>query len=331
MRTVFIGSTQRGFLTLQAMLDAGVEVVGVLSLAQHAHEKERYEAAIRDLAQAYGIALRETKLAREPELAAWVRSLDAETAVAVGVRVLLPERLHSLFRKGCWAVHDSLLPEYRGFAPLNWALINGEQTTGATLFKVSSNLDEGDILLQETVPIGDDETAPEVYGKICEATLRMVVRGCELLRAGNPPSRRQDHGMATFTCSRAPADGLIDWTCPTRAIFNLIRALTFPYPGAFSYHEGMQFYVLTALRIAAPPRYVGHIPGHVVQILPTGGVDVLTGDGVLRITEVSTDGATARKPAELIRSVRTKLGIDPVDITTRLAKLEAALATNTTR
>ena len=325
MRTLFIGSTRRGYLTLQAMLDAGVNVVGVLSLQQHAHEKETYETAIRELAETRGIALRETKLAREPELAAWARSIDAEAAFAVGVRVLLPVTLYSLFPKGCWAVHDSLLPEYRGFAPLNWALINGEQTTGVTLFQVSRAMDEGDILLQERVPIAEEETAPGLYAKICEATLRVVVKGCELLRSGVPQLCRQDHDAATFTCSRAPTDGFIDWTLPTQSVFNLIRALTFPYPGAFTYHNGTQLQVLAAQRIAEPPRYVGRIPGHVIQILHTGEVDVLTGDGILRIMEVSTDGETARKPAELIRSVRTRLGINPVELINRLARLEAAL------
>ena len=329
MKTLFIGSTRRGFLTLQAMLEAGVQVVGVMSLTQHAHERERYEDAMRELAQTRGIALRETKLAREPELIAWVRSLDAEAAVAVGVRVLLPEGVYSAFPKGCWAVHDSLLPEYRGFAPLNWALINGERTTGVTLFQVSPQMDEGDILLQEALAIGDDDAAPEVYEQVCAATLRVVVQGCALLRAGLPPLRRQEHARATFTCSRAPGNGLIDWNQPTHVIFNLIRALTFPYPGAFTYLEGAQLYLVAAHRVSEPPCYVGRIPGHVVQILSTGEVDVLTGDGVLRIAEVSTDGESKRPPAELIRSVRTKLGIDTVELVTRLAKLEAALAAGT--
>ena len=313
MRTLFIGSTRRGFLTLQALLDVAEAVVGVVNLAQHEHETERYEAPIRQLAERRRLALREAKSLQSPDLVAWARDeLGAEVAFAVGVRVLMPKALYSAFPRDCWGVHDSLLPAYRGFAPLNWAIINGETETGVSLFRVGEGVDTGDILVQRRVPIGPVETAPEVYEKICAATVEAVREGHRLLRDGVARPTPQDHGRATHTCSRTPADGLIDWRQSTAAIFNLVRALTFPYPGAFSHLHGRPLYILAAEPVADAPVYVGRIPGRVVKVGTAGDVEVLTGDGVLRLREISIDGTTRRKPAEVIRSVREVLGPEPV-------------------
>jgi methionyl-tRNA formyltransferase len=309
MKSLFIGSTRRGFLTLKALLEVGFPVGGVVSLAQHEHETERHEAAIRQLAESHGLALREAKSLQNPDLVTWVRDeLGAEVAFAVGVRVLLPATLYTAFPQGCWGVHDSLLPAYRGFAPLNWAIINGETETGVSLFRVGDGVDTGDVLLQRRVPIGPAETAPEVYEKVCAATIAVVLEGYRLLRDHAAHPKPQDHSRATHTCSRKPADGLIDWSRPTRSIFNLIRALTFPYPGAYTHLAGRLLYILSAEPVADAPLYVGRIPGRVVAVGPEGTVEVLTGDGVLRLHEISTDGITRRKPGEIIRSVRERLG-----------------------
>jgi methionyl-tRNA formyltransferase len=311
MRVLFIGGTRRGYLTLQAMLDAGLQVAGVLSLRQDEHEMARYEAAIRELAAARALPLRESRNARDPALVVWAgQELRAETAMAVGVRVMLPAPFFSAFARGCWAVHDSLLPKYRGFAPLNWAIINDEAETGVTLFRVSEAMDAGDVLLQRAISIGREEAAPQVYERVCAATCEVVVQGCRLLSTGEAALQRQDPRDATYTCSRTPADGWIDWSAPTRSVFNLIRALTFPYPGAFTNHEGRRLFLLAAQEIPAPLRYVGRIPGRVVALHADGAVDVLTGDGVLRVLEVSFGGDTRLKAAQVIRSVRTRLGLD---------------------
>jgi methionyl-tRNA formyltransferase len=236
--------------------------------------------------------------------------------------VLLPEEFYSAFPKGCWAVHDSLLPEYRGFAPLNWAILNDEGETGVTVFQVSEKMDGGDILLQRRIPIGADETAPQLYGRVCESTNEVVLEAYKLLSQGRGSPRAQEYRAGSFTASRTPADGLIDWAQTTSQIYNLIRALTFPYPGAFTFLQGRRLFVLSAKPKPEAPRYAGRIPGRVVQIHPGVGVDVLTGDGVLRIIEVSTDGASRLNAASLIRSVRVRLGLDIADLATRLARLE---------
>lgn len=322
MKTLFIGGTRRGYLALQALIESGADVVGVLSLTQDDHEREHYEEPIRALAQGRGLPIRETKLMRDNTLDGWARELQAEVAFAVGVRVRLPASFYSIFPRGCWAVHDSLLPEYRGFAPLNWAIINDEHETGATLFQVSEIMDGGDILLRQPVPIGPNETAPQLYEKICAATVELVRQGHESLRRGEGTPRPQNHAAGSCTASRTPADGLIDWNQSARRIFNLVRALTFPYPGAFTYHQNRRLFILSAEELISSTKWVGRIPGRVINLVPNTGVDVLTEDGVLRVREVSTDGLTRQCAADVIKSVRVKLGLDPIELNDRLLQLE---------
>lgn len=323
MKILFLGSTRRGLLVLKGMLDAGMQVVGILSLMQDAHEQDRCEAEIGVLASGHGIPIRETKFLRDEAIIAWAtREVGADVAIAVGVRILLPASVYDAFPLGCWAGHDSLLPQYRGFAPLNWVLINDEVETGVTLFRVSAAMDEGEILLQRRLAIGRSETAPQLYERICAATVAVVVEGLAQLGAGEVRAVPQSASEGSLAASRSPGDGMIDWTQPTRRIFNLIRALTFPYPGAFTFHQGKRIFVLSADERPETIPWVGRIPGRVVQVVPGSGVDVLTGDGVLRIGEISVDGTTRQSAADVVKSVRSKLGLDVLDLVDRLARLE---------
>lgn len=326
MRVAFIGSTKRGYETLKALLEAGVDVVGVVSLAQHAHEAERFEAAIADLTDQYAVPRIDTKWMKDRDYAALLADeWQADVVFIVGCRVLIPQAEYEAPRLGSLAVHDSLLPEYRGFAPLNWAILNGEDHTGVTLFYLSEAMDDGDIVLQQAVPIGPDETAPQVYEKVCQATVDVVLDGHARLLAGNAPRIPQVVGAGSYTCSRTPLDGCVDWTRSTAEIYNLIRALTQPYPGAYTYYKGRKLMVWAA-KPAAAVEYVGRIPGRVVGLSSAEGwVDVLTGDGILRLTQVQLEGEEPVCPASVIKSVRVSLGLHPVELLERIRELEARL------
>ncbi len=322
MKVLFLGGTKRGFQTLQALMNAGAEVCGVLSLAQDDHEQERYEGPIRALAQRHRLPLREMKFVRDEEVTRWAKHTGAAAAIGVGVRILLPPHFYAAFPLGCWGVHDSLLPEYRGFAPLNWSIINDEPRTGVTVFRISERMDGGEILLQREVPIGRTDAAPEVYERVCAATIEVVLDAYRRLKDGTAAPKPQDYTAGSFTCARTPVDGEIDWALPTRRIYNLVRALAFPYPGAYTHYRGQRLFVLEALEIESPPRYRGRIPGRVVRLLAGQGVDVLTGDGVLRVIRVSTDGRESRPADDVIRSVKLSLGLRLRDLEERLAEIE---------
>ena len=327
---LFIGGTKRGYRVLRALIEAGHRVVQVLSLRQDAHEVERYEEPIRALAADHGIPLFETKYFGETEVAAYLAtpSAAADIAFGVGCRVLLPASIYARPRLGSLAVHDSLLPEYRGFAPLNWAIMNGETETGVTMFFVDETLDGGDITASRSVPIGRDATAPEVYELLCDATEQVVLEACAMLQSGATlPRTAQDYAAGSFTCSRTPDDGWIDWARPALEIHDMIRGLTYPYPGAFTSFEGKRLTIWRAQYHPAFRRYSGRVPGRVVALSRQDGwVDVLTGDSAVRLHEVERAGGQRTRAVDVLGSVRATLGMSPAQMARRVEELEAEVA-----
>jgi len=328
MRTLFIGGTKRGYQTLRALIEHGANIAGILSLRQDEHERERYEAHMRALAAEHQIPLRETKFLKKADFARWVvHDIRPDLAIVVGCRIMLPKSIWGAPPRGTLAVHDSLLPAYRGFAPLNWSIINGENHTGVTLFHINESMDAGDIVAQRKVPIGPGDTAPEVYERVCAATVGMVIDAYPRLADGSARAIPQDESTATFTCSRTPLDGLIDWHADTQSISCKVRALTNPYPGAFTYLDGRRLTIWRAEPLSGAPGYVGRIPGRVVGVhAAQGHVDVLTRDGVLRIFEVELAGGGTTSAAAVITSVKATLGLRTSDLLARIEVLEAQLA-----
>ena len=146
----------------------------------------------------------------------------------------LPEEILRLPRLGAYNTHGSLLPKYRGRAPVNWAVLKGETKTGATLHLMTSKPDAGDIVDQEEVEIGPDDTAIVVQRRVTQASVQILERRLEELKAGTAPRRPQEESAATTFGRRRPEDGRIDWTRSALEVHNLVRAVTHPYPGAFT-------------------------------------------------------------------------------------------------
>lgn len=236
---------------------------------------------------------------------------------------ILPSRV--LSRSRFVNVHYAPLPEYRGRANVNWAVINDEPETAITIHVMAPGLDAGNILYQQRIPIGADDTVRELYIRLNE--VQREVLGETVARyisgyAGEP----QDETAATYGCTRVPGDGEINWSDSTRRIYALIRALAPPYPGAHTYLSARRVTILRAAPLANAPRYVGRIPGRVVgRSSKNGHVDVLTGDGVLRIHEVMTADSIAAPAAVFIESTRQTLGLRTADLLARIEALESRL------
>jgi len=236
---------------------------------------------------------------------------------------ILPSRV--LHRCRFVNVHYAPLPEYRGRANVNWAIINGEPEAAITVHVIAPGLDAGNILYQQRVAIDDDDTVADLYGKLNEVqrevlgdTVANYISGYE----GIP----QDESAATYGCTRVPDDGEINWSDSTRQIYALIRALAPPYPGAHTYLGARRITILRAAPVANAPRYVGRIPGRVIgRSSKNGHVDVLTGDGVLRIHEVMTGDSIAAPAAAFIESTRQTLGLRTADLLARIEALESRL------
>ncbi len=328
MKTLFIGSTKRGYLTLKALLEKKITVVGIISLEQDKHEVERYEAPIRELAAAHRVPIWETKWMKDRDYAGIIRNeLKPDIALVVGCRILLPTEVYTIPPRGSLAVHDSFLPEYRGFAPLNWSIINGENHTGVSLFHLTEETDGGDIVARKKIPFGKDETAIQVYERVITETVDMVLKAWPLLAKNKARRLKQNYQTGSITCSRTPPDGCIDWNKSTKEIYDLVRALTKPYPGAYTFFGGKKLMVWGAKPGPKKPVYVGRIPGRVVGVSAENGhIDVLTCDGVLRITEVQVEGAETSLPAsQVIKSVKATLGLNPMELLEEIRRLSALL------
>lgn len=324
MRVLFLGSTKRGFLVLKSLASSGADIVGVISFSQHAHETARYEEEIRRLASSRGLPVYETKNLKERDYAEIIsRLLKPDIAFVVGCRIMIPEKIYRIPPMGTLAVHDSLLPEYRGSAPTNWAIINGKTSTGVTLFYLSETMDAGDIIAQKKVPIGTNDTADAVYDRVCSATVDIILKALPLLSAGKAPRKTQNSLSATYVCARNPEDGLIDWSRPARDIYNLIRGLAYPYPGAYTHQNLRKLWIWKAALPKNPAEFAGRIPGRVVAVSSADGfIDVLAGDGVVRVLEVQPEGGERMPAAAAVKSIRAKFGLSLDELSARLRALE---------
>lgn len=206
--------------------------------------------------------------------------LKPDCVVVSSYNRVLPARIVSKCR--FVNVHYSLLPRYRGRANVNWAIINGEPQTGISIHQIVPGLDAGNILFQQPVDIEPEDNATTLYDKL-NSIQRQRLGATVLAHLRGDPGRLQDESQATYACTRGPADGEIDWTAPTERIHNLIRALTPPFPGAFSYLNGKPLLIWKSVIPGSVPRYVGRVPGRVSLVSKSDGfADILTGDGVLR-------------------------------------------------
>jgi len=257
-------------------------------------------------------------------LDALVSELQPACVVVSSFDRILPAAL--IARSRFVNVHYAPLPQYRGRANVNWALINGEQQAGISIHTIVPGLDAGNILYQQTIPIHDRDTVGDLYDRLNAIQRQELGRTVQRFLDGDAGAP-QDEREATYGCTRLPEDGEIDWAAPTAAIDRLVRALTPPYPGAFTYLDRRSLRVWRAEPVRDAPRYVGRIPGRVVGCSKRYGfADVLTGDGVLRLHEVQLAGADRVCAAEVITSTRTTLGLRPSDLLRRIDELEARLA-----
>jgi methionyl-tRNA formyltransferase len=256
-----------------------------------------------------------------PNMITW----DRPTAVVISSfnRILPPDVLNlSRFIN----VHFSPLPRYRGRANVNWAVVNGERTAAITIHMVTSELDSGNILFQEEIPVEPGDTATSLYDRLNAIQEREL--GFAVIRAvAGDVGVPQDHRKATYGCARIPDDGEIIWGLPTAVITQLIRALTPPFPGAFTHLESRRLIIARAAPCPDAPAYAGRVPGRVVGRSPAWGwVDVLTGDGVLRIFEVMSTAGIISPAARHIRSTRVTLGLSRLDLLRRINALEERVA-----
>jgi methionyl-tRNA formyltransferase len=297
MRVVMFGFQTWGHRTLQALLDSHHDVAMVVTHPKSDHAYERiWSDSVADLAEERGVPVLLRNRPDDPDLLRRLAEAEPDVIVATNWRTWIPPRIFNFPRHGTLNVHDSLLPAYAGFAPVIWALINGEKEVGVTAHMMDERLDAGDIVLQRAVPVEPADTATTLFYKTLELFGPITVDGLDLIAAGKTDWIPQDRSQASFFHKRSVEDSRIDWTWPAQDIANLVRALSDPYPNAFTFHRGERVRVLAA---SVSERRYGGTPGRIF---------IREGDGVVIVA--GADARTGRNPGLVIEKVRTEDGAD---------------------
>ena len=291
---VFFGTPEFAQPILDALERAGRMPLAVVSQPDRPQGRglERKPTPVKCWAQAHGVAVFQPEKMKDPEFLEQMRSINPEIALVVAFGQLIPKSLLEQPRFGFINVHPSLLPRYRGAAPIQWALINGDAVTGVTILQVTPRLDDGDILLQESQSLSSETTAQELHDRLAQLGGRLSVQALELYERGHITPRPQDTNQVVWARAMQKEDGCIDWGAATISIHNLIRGVQ-PWPGAFTYLNDK----LVKIHRAAPATLVpAGVTGAGSEIAPgTVLVDgerlvVRTGDGWLQLLEVQLEG-----------------------------------------
>jgi methionyl-tRNA formyltransferase len=252
VQAVVFGYHDVGVRCLRVLLDAGVAVPLVLTHRDDPHERIWFES-VAQVAQAHGI---DTLVSEDMnQLRERIGEISPEFMFSFYYRRMLPPEVLALAKKGAFNMHGSLLPKYRGRAPVNWAILKGERETGATLHEMVAKPDAGRIVDQERVPIGPDDLAVEVFRKVTDAAEIVLKRSLHGLLTGTARLREQDLSKGSYCGARRPEDGRIDWSKSALEIHNLVRAVAPPYPGAFT--DRMKVFRTRVENRKAPPGRTG--------------------------------------------------------------------------
>jgi methionyl-tRNA formyltransferase len=311
-RVVVFGYHDIGAACLEVLLEQGANVVAVVT-----HQDDPAEtlwfASVAALAASRGIPVYTPDDPAETGFIEKMGRIRPDMLFSFYYRHLLPQALLDLPGLGAINLHGSLLPKYRGRAPINWVLVHGETITGVTLHYMDARADHGDIIAQRSVPIAIEDTALTLSHKLTEAARRLLADTHPLILSGQAPRIRQDDSAATRFGRRRPADGRIDWSASAWQVYNLIRAVTHPFPGAFTLLGPRRVF----LWAARPPgqRRTSEPPGRVLGIGEGNALEVATGDGVLEVLRLQRDDSDEIDGADFATDVLaddTRRGILPI-------------------
>ncbi|MCF2133636.1 MULTISPECIES: formyltransferase [Burkholderiaceae] len=247
-RAVVFAYHNVGARCLRVLLARGVDVALVVTHQDNPQERIWFES-VAAVAADYGLPAITPADPHAPELAEAVRAVQPDFLFSFYYRHMLPDSLLALAPRGAFNLHGSLLPKYRGRVPTNWAVLNGETETGATLHEMTVKPDAGAIVAQTPVPILPDDTASQVFDKVTVAAEQTLWRVLPALLAGDAPRLPNDLAAGSYFGGRRPEDGRIDWSLPAQQVYNLVRAVAPPYPGAFTDVSGERF-IVAAARLA---------------------------------------------------------------------------------
>ena len=315
MRILFMGTPDFAVPCLKSLVEAEYQVIGVVT--QPDRPKGRKQALtpppVKIAALQYGIPVYQPEKLSDPKEMEIFRSMEIDLVVTAAFGQLLPKEFLELPLLGCINVHASLLPKYRGGAPIHWSVINGETETGVTIMYMAEKLDAGDIISQKRVTIEDADTTGDVYRKVTEAGATLLMETLPEIMAGAIQPIPQNHQEATFAYNIQRSDEFIKWERSAKEIYNQIRGLA-PWPGAYTTSNG-QILKIWASELwnmdTIDKELLQTSPGTVIELIKQGPL-INTGNGVLLLKEVQPEGKKSISGQDYVNSgkidVRSVLG-----------------------
>ncbi|MCX7778107.1 MAG: methionyl-tRNA formyltransferase [Armatimonadetes bacterium] len=307
MRVVFMGTPHFSLPTMKALYDAGHDLALVVTApdkpAGRGHKLQ--QPPVKQLAISLGLNVFQPEDANETGSIQRIRDVKPDVIVVVAFGQILSSECLSIPPLGCINLHASLLPKYRGAAPIQHALLNGDRVTGVTTMFMVERMDAGDIILQEEVEISDDDTAGTLSEKLSHVGAKLMVKTLELLSMGKAPRIPQDDSKATYAPKVTRDMARIDWSKDAEVVRNQVRAFN-PHPGAWTTWSGYVVKIWMAKVSKEFGTVENFYPGQVVS--SEGGLVVATGNGLLEILELQLEGRSRLSAAEWVRGTRIKVG-----------------------
>ena len=299
MRILFMGTPDFAVASLAALLEAGHEVCGVFTQPDKPKNRGmRLQASpVKEYAIAHDIPVFQPLKMKDGGAMGYIRDLAPELIVVAAYGRILPSDILDYPAYGCINVHSSLLPKYRGAAPINWAILNGDKTTGVTIMHMAPELDAGDMILQGETAIGPNETAPELFGRLAELGGKLLVEAVDLLASGKAPRTPQDASVSTYAPMLSRELSPMDWSKGAQALHDQVRGLL-PWPCATAEFGGIRCKVFSADIIDDTTNLT---PGTVAEAGKTGIVMACGNGTLLRIKELQPDGKKRMAAADFLR------------------------------
>ncbi len=298
MRVVFLGTPDFGVPSLKALVEAGYEVVGVFTQPDKPKGRgnKMLPSPVKVCAQSFGIPVFQPVKIRVDGVAD-LRALAPDLCVTAAFGQILSQEVLDIPKIGTVNVHSSLLPKYRGSAPINWAVMEGETVTGVTTMMTDKGLDTGDILLKKEMSILPGETAEELTVRLAPIGAELLIETIRRLEAGNCPRAKQNEAEASYFPMLKKEMGEIDWTLPAEKIVNLVRGLT-PWPGtSFVWGEGETVKVWKAETAENP----GLEPGSIIAADAKQGLIIAAGENAVRVIELQAPGGKRMNAKDYLR------------------------------
>jgi len=303
MRILFMGHGKWACITLESLVKAKHDVVGVVCELDSFDNKEdahykRFSsrglyASLKDIAKKLGLKVMQPEDVNSSEFIKTIQKHNPELIVMVSYHAIIRDDLLNIYKGRMINVHGAPLPYYRGRAPINWAIINGEDHTGVTVHYIAKEVDQGDIIAQEIIPIKRSDTAAEILQKTLDSYPRLTLKALELISSNKVKRVKQDPAEGCYFPRRKEEDGLIDWSWRSEDIYNFVRALTYPYHGAFTYYKGKKLIIWNAsLPSLKEAKRVSPICGIAFGRTKENYRLVTTGDSYIIIERAQFEGET---------------------------------------